>query len=66
MEKENHIAGVFPPAAFKRDKNVWNWQPLSSIWRPLAFLPVTLSVGEYHEESKNFSKESVLDSHGYQ
>ena len=33
----------------KRDKNVWHLQPLSSIWRLLAFLPVTLSVcyGEY-------------------
>ena len=27
-----------------RDKNVWHLQPLSSIWRPLAFLPVTLSI----------------------
>ena len=27
----------------KRDKNVWHLQPLSSLWRPLAFLPVTLS-----------------------
>ena len=27
----------------KRDKHVWHLQPLSSIWRPLAFLPVTLS-----------------------
>ena len=28
----------------KREKNVWHWQPISSIWRPLAFLPVTLSI----------------------
>ena len=28
----------------KRDKNAWHLQPISSIWRPLAFLPVTLSV----------------------
>ena len=27
----------------KRDKNVWHLQPISSVWRPLAFLPVTLS-----------------------
>ena len=27
----------------KRDKNVWHLQAISSIWRPLAFLPVTLS-----------------------
>ena len=26
-------------------KNVWHLQPFSSVWRPLAFLPVTLSVG---------------------
>jgi len=25
-------------------KNVWHLQPISSVWRPLAFLPVTLSV----------------------
>ena len=28
----------------KRNKNVWHLQPISSIWRPLAFLPVTLSI----------------------
>ena len=28
----------------KRDKNVWHLQAISSIWRPLGFLPVTLSV----------------------
>ena len=27
----------------KRDKNVWHLQAISSVWRPLAFLPVTLS-----------------------
>ena len=26
-----------------RDKNVWHLQPISSVWRPRAFLPVTLS-----------------------
>ena len=26
-------------------KNVWHLQPIFSIWRPLAFLPVTLSIG---------------------
>ena len=29
--------------SLKREKNVWHLQPISSIWRPLAFLPVTLS-----------------------
>ena len=28
----------------KRDKNIWHLQAISSIWRPLAFLPVTLSL----------------------
>ena len=28
----------------KREKNVWHLQPISSLWRPLASLPVTLSV----------------------
>ena len=28
----------------KRDKNVWHLQPLSSVWRPLAFLHVALSM----------------------
>ena len=29
----------------KREKNiVWHLQPISSTWRPLAFLPVTLSL----------------------
>ena len=27
----------------KRDKNVWHLQPISSVWRPPAFLPVTFS-----------------------
>ena len=30
---------------FKREiKDVWHLQPISSVWRPLAFLPVTLSL----------------------
>ena len=28
----------------KGDKNVWHLQAIFSVWRPLAFLPVTLSV----------------------
>ena len=28
----------------QRGKNAWHLQPVSSVWRPLAFLPVTLSV----------------------
>ena len=31
----------------KRDKNVWHLQAISSIWRPLAFLPVTFSLQRY-------------------
>ena len=29
----------------KRDKNVWHLRAISSVWRPLAFLPATLSLG---------------------
>ena len=28
----------------KREKSVWHLQAVSSVWRPLAFLPVTLSL----------------------
>ena len=28
-------------------KNVWQLQPISSVWRPLAFLPVTLSFSPF-------------------
>ena len=33
-----------PPPAAEERKSVGRVQPVSSIWRPLAFLPVTLSV----------------------
>ena len=36
----------------KRDKNVWHLQPLSSIWRPLAFLPVTISLGSIEDKKR--------------
>ena len=29
----------------RETKNVWRLQPISSVWRPLAFLPVPLSQG---------------------
>ena len=32
--------------SLKTDKNVWHLQLISSIWRPLAFLPVTVSIVE--------------------
>ena len=42
------------PACFllllKRDKNVWHLQPISSVWKPLAFLPVTLSKSGWSQE----------------
>ena len=37
-----NITSLFPPAAW--DKNVWHLQAISSVWGPLAFLPVTLSI----------------------
>ena len=33
---------------FEREKYVWHLQPVSSVWRPLAFLPVTLSIPHNH------------------
>ena len=38
-----NTASLFPPAAW--EKNVWHLQPIPSIWRPLAFLAVTLPKG---------------------
>ena len=42
LYREEKISLVCFLLLLKRDKNVWPLQPLSSIWRPLAFLPVTL------------------------
>ena len=41
--REEKISLVCFLLSLKRDKNVWRLQPISSVWRPLAFLPVTLS-----------------------
>ena len=41
--EEKNISLVCFLLRLKRDKNVLHLQPISSIWRPLAFLPVTLS-----------------------
>ena len=43
LYREEKIS-VFFLLPLKRDKNVWHLQPLSSVRRPLAFLPVTLSA----------------------
>ena len=44
-EGENITLVVCFLIPLKRErKHVWRLQPVSSIWRPLAFLPVTLSV----------------------
>ena len=43
IEKEKILLVCFL-LLLKRDKNVWHLQAISSIWRPLAFLPVTLSI----------------------
>ena len=46
-EKNPDIHRLFPPATEERDKKtIWHLQPISSVWRPLAFLPVTLSTGK--------------------
>ena len=44
LSREGKTHLWFVSSCHLRDKNVWHLQPLSSIWRPLAFLPVTLSV----------------------
>ena len=44
LYREEKISLVCFLLPIKRDKNVWHLQPISSVWRPLAFLPVTLSV----------------------
>ena len=43
LYREEKISLVSFLLPLKRDKNVWQLQPLSSIWRPLAFLTVNLS-----------------------
>ena len=37
---------------FKRERNVWHFQPIFSLWRPLAFLPVTLSAWAWGKARK--------------
>ena len=46
LYREEKISLVCFLLPLKRDKNVWHLQLLSSVWRPLAFLPVTLSLVE--------------------
>ena len=43
LYREEKISLVCFLLPHNRDKNVWHLQPISSVWRPLAFLPVTLS-----------------------
>ena len=45
LYREENISLVCFFLPLKRDKNVWHLQPPFSTWRPLAFLPVTLSFG---------------------
>ena len=40
-EKKYHVCFLL---TLKGDKNVWHLQAISSVWRPLDFLPVTLSL----------------------
>ena len=45
IEKGKNVILVCLLLPLKREiKNVWHLQPISSVWRPLGFLPVTLSV----------------------
>ena len=44
LYREEKISLVCFLLLLKKDKNVWHLQPISSVWRPLAFLPVTLSL----------------------
>ena len=44
-DEEKNLTLVCFLLPLKREiKNAWHSQPVSSIWRPLAFLPVTLSI----------------------
>ena len=52
--KKIYISLVCFLLPLKRDKNVWHLQPISFIWRPLAFLPVTLSLCEYHSLKNSY------------
>ena len=44
LYREENVLLVCFFQPLKRDKNVWHLQPPFSTWRPLAFLPVTLSL----------------------
>ena len=57
IEKGKKIVCFLLP--LKRDKNVRHLQPVSSVWRPLAFLPVTLSPA-----SGSFPMSEYLASRG--
>ena len=49
MEKEKNLTLACFLLLLKGEIiNVWHLQPISSIWRPLAFLPVTLSIPHNH------------------
>ena len=47
---------------FKREKRVCHMQPICSIWRPLAFLPVTLSGIRLKSEKDCSAQEEHLPS----
>ena len=49
LYREENISLVSFFLPLKRDKNVWRLQPPFSTWRPLAFLPVILSLLSYFE-----------------
>ena len=44
MEKGKKCnTSLFPPLLKRHRKKIWHLQPIPSVWRPPAFLPITLS-----------------------
>ena len=50
LYREEKISLVCFLLMYNRDKYVWHLQPLSCVWRPLAFLPLTLSKASGGDE----------------
>ena len=53
-EEKKNISLVCFFLPLKGDKNVWHLQAISPIWRPLAFLPVTLSLILWPPDAKSW------------
>ena len=50
LYREEKISLVCFLLLYNRDKYVWHLQPLSCVWIPLAFLPLTLSKASGGDE----------------